>query len=73
LVLDEVIDAVNTRMLDEGEVRSLVENKVPELELVLTGRQPPQWLLDRADYVSDIQKMKHPFDRGITARIGIEK
>lgn len=73
LVLDEVIDAVNTRMLDEGEVRSLVENKPPGLELVLTGRQPPQWLLDRADYVSDIQKIKHPFDRGITARIGIEE
>jgi cob(I)alamin adenosyltransferase len=72
LVLDEVLDAVNARMLDEGEVRSLVENKAPELELVITGRRPPQWLIERADYVSDIKKVKHPFDRGIRARIGIE-
>ncbi|MDR2068263.1 MAG: cob(I)yrinic acid a,c-diamide adenosyltransferase [Spirochaetaceae bacterium] len=73
LVLDEVLDAVNARMLDEGEFRSLVENKPPELELVLTGRQPPSWLIDRADYVSEVKKIKHPFDRGIGARIGIEK
>jgi cob(I)alamin adenosyltransferase len=73
LVLDEVIDAVNAGMLDEGEFRSLVEHKPPELELVLTGRQPPEWLMDRADYVSEIKKIKHPFDRGINARIGIEK
>ncbi|MFP3091552.1 cob(I)yrinic acid a,c-diamide adenosyltransferase [Treponema sp. TIM-1] len=73
LVLDEVLDAVNIRMLDEGEFRFLVENKPPELELVLTGRNPPPWLVDRADYVSEIRKIKHPFDRGITARIGIEK
>jgi cob(I)alamin adenosyltransferase len=73
LVLDEVLDAVNTGMLDEGELRSLVENKAPELELVITGRQPPPWLMDRADYVSEIKKIKHPFDRGIPARIGIEK
>jgi cob(I)alamin adenosyltransferase len=73
LVLDEVIDAVNAGMLDEGEFRSLVENKAPELELVLTGRQPPGWLIEKADYVSEIKKIKHPFDRGISARTGIEK
>lgn len=73
LVLDEVLDAVNTGMLAEGAFRSLVENKAPELELVLTGRHPPQWLIDRADYVSEIKKIKHPFDRGIQARIGIER
>ncbi|MDR2630485.1 MAG: cob(I)yrinic acid a,c-diamide adenosyltransferase [Spirochaetaceae bacterium] len=73
VVLDEVVDAVNARMLDEGEFRSLVENKDPELELVLTGRRPPQWLIEKADYVSEVKKIKHPFDRGIPARIGIEK
>ncbi|MDR0589177.1 MAG: cob(I)yrinic acid a,c-diamide adenosyltransferase [Spirochaetaceae bacterium] len=73
VVLDEVIDALNARMLDEGEVRSLVENKGPELELVLTGRNPPQWLIEKADYVSEIKKIKHPFDRGIRVRTGVEK
>lgn len=72
VVLDEVLDAVNTGMLDEGDLRSLVETKPSALELVLTGRNPPAWLLDAADYVSEIKKVKHPYDRGIPARIGVE-
>ncbi|MDR3116149.1 MAG: cob(I)yrinic acid a,c-diamide adenosyltransferase [Treponema sp.] len=73
VVLDEALDAVNTGMLDEGDLRSLVETKAPALELVLTGRNPPLWLLDAADYVSEIKKIKHPYDRGIPARLGIER
>ncbi|MDR2394792.1 MAG: cob(I)yrinic acid a,c-diamide adenosyltransferase [Treponema sp.] len=73
VVLDEVLDAVNTGMLDEEDLRSFVETKPPELELVLTGRNPPAWLLDAADYVSEIKKLKHPYDRGIPARVGIER
>jgi cob(I)alamin adenosyltransferase len=73
VVLDEVIDALNTNMLDEDELRSFIENKPEELELALTGRCPPEWITDRADYVSEIKKVKHPFDRGIQARAGIEK
>ena len=42
-------------------------------EVVLTGRDPSPALLDLADYVSEIKKIKHPFDRGIAARIGIEE
>jgi cob(I)alamin adenosyltransferase len=72
VVLDEVLDAINTGMLDEEDLRSLVETKPSALELVLTGRNPPAWLLDAADYVSEIKKVKHPYDRRIPARIGIE-
>ena len=43
-----------------------------ELEFVLTGRNPSGRLLELADYVSEIQKRKHPFDKGIGARKGIE-
>jgi cob(I)alamin adenosyltransferase len=72
LVLDEALDAVNTRMLDEGEFRLFVENKPAELELVLTGRNPAEWMIAAADYVSEIKKIKHPFDRGFEARVGVE-
>ena len=41
-------------------------------EIVLTGRNAPEWLTDRADYVSDIQKIKHPYDKRVQARVGIE-
>ena len=58
--------------MDADLLRSFVERKPAELELVLTGRNPPGWLVEAADYVSEIQKRKHPFDRGIPAREGIE-
>ena len=43
-----------------------------ELEIVLTGRNPDEKLIELADYVSEIKKVKHPFDQGIYARKGIE-
>ncbi|MDR1956064.1 MAG: cob(I)yrinic acid a,c-diamide adenosyltransferase [Treponema sp.] len=73
LVLDEVLDAVNTQMLEEGELRSLIAHKPGSLEVVITGRHPGPWLMEAADYVSEVSKVKHPYDRGITARIGIER
>jgi cob(I)alamin adenosyltransferase len=73
LVMDEVIDAVISGMLDEGALRSLVEGKPEGMELVLTGRQPPAWIIAAADYVSEVKKLKHPYDRGIKARTGIER
>ena len=43
------------------------------LEIILTGQDPSQELMNLADYVSEIRKIKHPFDQGIHARLGIEK
>ena len=73
LVLDEAIGAYERDLLDKQLLRNLVEQKPEHLELVLTGRNPEQWMIDCADYVSEIKKVKHPFDKGIKARIGIEK
>ena len=63
--------AVN-RLLEEGPLRAYLQNPAPGVELVLTGRNPPDWLLDRADYVTEMKKLRHPYDRGITAREGVE-
>ena len=38
----------------------------------MTGRNPSQELIDKADYVSEVKKIKHPFDKGVSSRIGIE-
>ncbi|GHV83424.1 cob(I)alamin adenosyltransferase [Spirochaetia bacterium] len=73
LVLDEVLDAVQTGMLDEAVLIRLLENKPAETEVVITGRPVPVWLSEKADYVSEVKKIKHPFDKGIPARVGIEK
>jgi cob(I)alamin adenosyltransferase len=73
LVLDEALDALNAGLFDEAVFRSLVETRPAGLELVITGRNPPDWLMEQADYVTEMKKRKHPFDRGIAARIGIER
>lgn len=72
LILDEICGALSCDLIDSDLLRSLVEQKPESLELVLTGRNPPQWLLDRADYITEMVKRKHPFDQGIPAREGIE-
>lgn len=73
LVLDEAIGAYDRDLIDRRLLRDLVEQKPLHLELVLTGRNPEPWMIDCADYVSEIKKVKHPFDEGIKSRIGIEK
>lgn len=72
LVLDEAINAVSTGTLDEALLRSFIEQKPAPLELVLTGRNPPGWLIGRADYLSEICSRRHPYEQGIPARMGIE-
>ena len=73
LVLDEAVGAYGRNLLDKNTFEKFVQNKPESLELVMTGRNPAQWMIDCADYASEIQKVKHPFDSGIAARIGIEK
>lgn len=70
IVLDELFAAYNYGLCD----RELVKGIVSEYggELVLTGREPEEWILKKADYVSEIRKIKHPYDKGISAREGIE-
>lgn len=73
LVLDEALGACKRGLIDEEALRTFIAGKPPELELVLTGRNPPQWLTEAADYVSEFHKEKHPYERGVPARVGIEK
>jgi cob(I)alamin adenosyltransferase len=72
LILDEVLICVRDSFLDEKILIDFVRNKPLSLELVLTGRGVTQSLMDLADYVSFIKKIKHPYDRGAKGRIGIE-
>jgi len=71
IVFDELISAYNYNMIDKNLVCEFIkENR--KLEIVLTGRNPEIELLNLADYVSEIKKIKHPYDKGEKARKGIE-
>ena len=72
LVLDEVNIALRDGFLKEEEVLSLLEAKPEKLELVLTGRGVTQRITDKADLVSEVREVKHPYSRGMQSREGIE-
>lgn len=72
LILDEALGACAAGMLDEARLLALLDGRPEHLEAVLTGRDPSQALLDRADYVTEMKMVKHPFKRGVAAREGIE-
>lgn len=70
VVLDEVCGAVETGLLELAPLLDFLDHV--QAEVVLTGRSPAQPLLDRADYITRFEKVRHPFDRGVKARMGIE-
>ena len=72
LVLDEVISACNHEIVSEEALLEFLRTKPEGLEVVLNGRDPSDALLSLADYVTEMRKIKHPYDRGVRARRGIE-
>ena len=70
--VDEVLDAARLGFLPEDALRKLTGEAAPAAEVVVTGRGPAPWLLEAADYVTHMVKEKHPYDRGIAARRGVE-
>lgn len=72
LILDEILASCNYGMVSEESVVEFLKDKPAELEVVLTGRDPSEALQDLADYVSEICMRKHPYQKGIPARRGIE-
>ena len=73
LVLDESVYAMSMGLLTEEKVIDFLKNRPEKLEVVLTGRNPSEALKEQADYISEICKIKHPFDEGLGSRQGIEK
>ncbi len=73
LFLDEILYAINSELLDESLLIRFLDHKPEGLEVILTGRDPSDALRKRADYISEIRKEKHPYDRGLAAREGIER
>lgn len=72
LVLDEIFSAIEAGMISEHEVYEFVSNAPKSLEVVMTGHNPPEKLLELADYITEMKKIRHPYDNGVQARFGIE-
>ena len=72
VVLDEVNVALGYNLIELDEVIRLIKDKPSDVELILTGRYADNRLIELADLVTEMVKVKHPFDKGIKARKGIE-
>ena len=72
LILDEIIATINNGFIELNEVIDFLKNKPETLEVVMTGRDPKEELIELANYVTEMQCMKHPFKEGIPSRVGIE-
>lgn len=72
VILDEIFVAVNMGVVSIEQVLSLTSKKPDKTELILTGRMAPKEIIERADLVTEMVEVKHPFKKGITARKGIE-
>ena len=72
VILDEINIAVAWKLINVSEVLDLIKSKPSDLELILTGRYADQSLIDAADLVTEMRKIKHPYDCGIRARKGID-
>ena len=72
LILDEAGSAWELDMVDKALLQQAVRARPAGQECVLTAHQPPQWMLDEADYVTEMKCRRHPYQKGVAARKGIE-
>jgi cob(I)alamin adenosyltransferase len=72
IVLDEVNLAAAWNLVELEEVLKFIEDKPQGVELILTGRRADSRLVKSADLVTEMLKIKHPYDEGVVAREGIE-
>ncbi|MCX8117705.1 MAG: cob(I)yrinic acid a,c-diamide adenosyltransferase [Desulfobacterota bacterium] len=72
IILDEINVAVDFGLIPLPELLRLLDSKPDSVELVLTGRNAAEEVIDRADLVTEMVEKKHYFQKGVTSRIGIE-
>lgn len=72
VIADEILGAIAGNLLKSSDVVDLIKEKPDHIDLVLTGRNAPQEIIDLADTVTEMVEIKHPFQKGIYAKRGID-
>jgi cob(I)alamin adenosyltransferase len=72
IILDEIVFCLSQHLAKLEDIKNVIEKKDSRVEIVLTGRGATEELMELADLVTEMKKIKHPFDKGIKARQGIE-
>lgn len=71
LVLDEVNVALNYGLITKNDVEELIKHG-KDIDIVITGRNAPSWLVKKANLVTEMKEIKHPFNNGVRAKQGID-
>jgi cob(I)alamin adenosyltransferase len=72
IILDEIVFCYSQGLVKLGDIKNIIEKKEDRVEIILTGRGATKELIELADLVTEMKKVKHPFDKGMDARCGIE-
>ncbi len=72
VILDEFNTALGCDYAEMKDAQEIIDAKPEETELIFTGRGAPEGLIELADYVTEMRMIKHPFEKGVKARKGIE-
>jgi cob(I)alamin adenosyltransferase len=72
LILDEIVFCLSKGLAKLEDIKNIIDKKDPAVEIVLTGRGATDELIAMADLVTEMKNIKHPFDKGLSARRGIE-
>lgn len=73
VIADEIFGALKYDLISLDEIKLLIKNKPEQTELILTGRNAPEEIIELADLVTEMKEIKHYFKQGVFARKGIEK
>jgi len=72
IILDEIVFCVSKGLAELEDIKNIIDKRDQHVEIVLTGRGAGEELIALADLVTEMKKIKHPFDKGINGRRGIE-
>jgi len=72
LILDEIVFCLSKGLAKLEDVKNIIDRRNPAVEIVLTGCGATRELIELADLVTEMKNIKHPFDKGLPARRGIE-
>lgn len=71
-VLDEICGAIHYNLVERDDVLKIISGRPEKTELVLTGSFADKKIIETADYVTEMKKIKHPYDKGVMARKGVD-
>jgi len=72
LILDEIIFCLSKDLAELEDIKNIIDKRDPGVEVILTGRGATEELIEMADLVTEMKNIKHPLNKGIKARRGIE-